>query len=385
MKNLIFTILLFTINTYTQELQNITVKPGDTLWSISNKYLQDPKKWDIILKYNKLPPNPYAALPGMTLKIPVEILKEEYRAAKFLNLINDVKLRKKDLSQWQKATIKDELYNGDTLRTNIDSKADVRFYTGQILNLLSNSMVVVRPPKKEADIQLISGQIKSVDTKVITASAKIIPKVAGTEFGAKVKEDLSTLVQVYKGAASVEAKGKKVEVKEGFGTEVKIDMPPSEPVKLPPTAKFEDMDTKFDKTATLKLEGNVISINNSKTIKNTSAQTNIKLGNVAISTKEVSTPDSTNIKTPNINDKDTIDSKEIIKTIDISKTISAYHIQISKDRDFNKIVFDKTSDIFTKINLEEHLPKGNYWFRVSYIDLLGFEGKFSEPKSISVQ
>jgi len=321
----------------------------------------------------------------MTLKIPVEILKEEYRAAKFTDIINDVRLRKRNLSQWQKATIKDELYNGDTLRTNIDSKADVRFYTGQILNLLSNSMIVLRHPKKEADIQLISGQIKSVDTKVITASAKITPKVAGTEFGAKIKEDLSTLVQVYKGAASVEAKGKKVEIKEGFGTEVKMDMPPSEPVKLPPAAKFDDTDIKLDKTAALKLEGNVLSLNTGKNIKNPSARTNIKIGDVAISTKEVPVPDSGKVKNPDINGKDLIDSKEIVKTIDISKTISAYHVQISKDRDFNKIVFDKTFDIFTKINLEEHLPKGNYWFRVSYVDLLGFEGKYSEPKAISVQ
>jgi len=55
MKNIILILFLFLINTYSEELQNITVKPGDTLWSISNKYLQDPKKWDIILKYNNLP------------------------------------------------------------------------------------------------------------------------------------------------------------------------------------------------------------------------------------------------------------------------------------------------------------------------------------------
>lgn len=377
--------LFFSILVYAEEFQDITVKPGDTLWSISNKYLKDPKKWDVILKYNNLPSNPYAALPGMKLRVPVSIIKEEYRAARFTDIVNDVRLRKKDTSLWQKADIKDELYNGDTLRTNVDSKADIRFYTGQILNLLSNSMVVLRPPKKEADIHLISGQIKSVDTKVITAAAKIVPKVAGTEFGAKIKEDLTTLVQVYKGKAIVEAKGKKVEVNEGFGTEVKIDMPPSPPIKLPPEAKFEDMNTGLEKNVNLKLEGNVLSINMPKGIKNTKTDVNIKLGDVPTTDKTVQISEK-NVKAPDLGGNvNIIDSKEITKSIDISKTISAYHIQVAKDKEFSKIVFDKTYDVFTKVNLEDYLPKGNYWFRVSYIDLLGFEGKFSEPKAVSVQ
>ncbi len=59
-----------------EELQTIVVKPGDTLWSISNTYLKDPKRWNELLKYNRLPAaDPSIALPGMPLKVPVNLLK----------------------------------------------------------------------------------------------------------------------------------------------------------------------------------------------------------------------------------------------------------------------------------------------------------------------
>ncbi|PIS46461.1 MAG: hypothetical protein COT17_08505 [Elusimicrobia bacterium CG08_land_8_20_14_0_20_51_18] len=371
-----------------EKLQSITVKPGDTLWAISQKYLKDANKWDMILKYNNLPKNPYAALPGMTLKIPVDLLKEEYRAARFTGLVNDVRVRKKNLSEWNKARVRDELYNGDTLRTNVNSKADIKFYTGQVLNLFANSMVVLRPPqKKDSDVQLLTGQIRSVNTRVITASARITPKTRDTEFGARVKEDLTTLVQVYKGAASVEAKGKTVEVKEGFASEIKIDMPPSASIKLPPAAQFADAgNPKLDKTANLKLEGSVISLDAGKTVKKTDVKVDLKTGKApgVPDLKNGSAPDTDKVKPPDIS-KDIMDSRKVMETMDISKTISGYHVQVSRSREFSRVVFDRNYDIFTKVNLEEHLPGGNYWFRVAYIDLLGFEGKFSEPRQISVR
>ena len=35
--------------------QQITIQPGDTMWSIANKYLKDPHRWPDIVKYNQLP------------------------------------------------------------------------------------------------------------------------------------------------------------------------------------------------------------------------------------------------------------------------------------------------------------------------------------------
>ena len=70
-----------------EKVQAIKVVAGDTLWSISQKYLKDPKRWNVILKFNSLPTSdPTVALPGMTLKIPTEELKEKYQAAVLLDM-----------------------------------------------------------------------------------------------------------------------------------------------------------------------------------------------------------------------------------------------------------------------------------------------------------
>src|SRR5437868_4721891 len=112
-------------------LQEVTVKEGDTLWGIANIYLKDPKRWPDILTYNKMPlTDPSAALPGMTLKIPVTLIKEELRKAVLFFLKNDVRYRKPRESAWQKADKNTELYNDYGLRTFGESEAHVRFFSG---------------------------------------------------------------------------------------------------------------------------------------------------------------------------------------------------------------------------------------------------------------
>lgn len=352
-------------------VQNIIVKPGDTFPSIANTYLKDARKWNEVVKLNSLPPDAIA-MPGMVLKVPVNLIKEQYRAAKLLFYVNEVILRKTGAADWGGVAAQMDLFKGDTLRTRAEARADVQFYTSEVLNLYPNSMVTLRPPNKDADVDLQAGAIFGRGAKVITPSAKILPRTKDTEYDAKVKEDLTTQVQVRKGRVGVVAKGKTVEVEEGFATTVKFDMPPAQPMKLPPMAEFaEGGGPKLGagKVPQMKVDGDVISLNQSAPKAGT--------GGAAV-------PDlNKNIETGDVNDKN-INATEIAKMISVANPVQSYHLQVSQTQNFAAPVLDKNYDAFDTINLAELLPPGAYWMRVAYIDLLGFEGKFNAPRQITV-
>lgn len=353
-------------------IQNITVKPGDTFPSIANTYLKDARKWNEVVKLNGLPPDAIA-MPGMVLKVPVNLIKEQYRAAKLLSYVNEVILRKSGAADWAGVAAKMDLFKGDTLRTRAEARADVEFYTKEVLNLYPNSMVTLRPPNKDADVDLQAGSIYGRGAKVITPSAKILPRTKDTEFDAKVKEDLTTQVQVRKGRVGVEAKGKTVEVAEGFATTVKFDMPPAQPLKLPPMAEFAEGGGPrlgAGKVPQMKIDGGVISLNQAAPKAGTG-------GGAAA-------PDiSKNIETGDVNDKN-INTAEIAKMISVANPVQSYHLQVSQTQNFAAPLLDKNYDAFDTINLGDLLPPGVYWMRVAYIDLLGFKGKFNAPRQIIV-
>ena len=348
-----FIFIISGISIYPESFQTVEIKEDYTLWDVANKYLKDPKKWDLIVKYNNLSPDPSQILKGKKIKVPVNLLKEEYIAARFERIIGDVRVRGAVKSEWIEASKIKEVFKGDTVRTGSSSYADIRFYTGQVLNLFANSMIVVKPPKDVGDLRLLSGQIKTKDSSVVTISAKIVPKVKNTEYTAKINEDLSTKVEVYKGEAEVEGKGRKVIVKEGYFTEVGLNSNPLVPKRIPNfAANLSDIKINYEIT------------NNVLQIKPVSLALENKVYELE---KKVKKEERLEIK------------------LDLSKAISGYRVQVARDMDFKDIVFDKRFDVFKNINLKDYLYSGTYYLRISYIDLLGIESEFTKAEKIIVK
>lgn len=373
---LVLLLVLSAASVSAEELQTVTVRPGDTLWSISNTYLKDPKRWNELLKYNRLPSaDPSIALPGMQLKIPVRLIKEQYRAAKLVYFLNDVLFRRSGVSDWKGVAMNMDLYKDDTLRTQAAARADVKFFTGQVLNLYPNSMAVLRPPEdKDTDVRLLAGAMRGRRSRVVTPGARITPKTRDTEFGARITDDLTTMVQVYKGKADVEAQGKHVEVPAGFASEVKIDRAPSRPVKLPPMPELEEGSrTRLSggSTARLSSDGGVVSLTDVRSPK--AGAVSAALPREASGSSRLSAQDAK-----------VMEAGDIVKMISVGNPVQAYHLQVSKTPAFTSTVLDKEYQSYDKINLNSVLPPGEYYMRVALIDLLGFEGKFSAPRPIKV-
>jgi hypothetical protein len=335
-------------------MQDVVVRPGDTLWGISHTYLKDPARWDEILKFNRLPTqDPTVALPGMTLRVPVRLIKTSLRAAHVVFLVNKVFYRRKETASWKDTKMAMEVFQGDSLRTLEESKARVMFLNKELLNLEQNSMAVIKPSDDpDADVVLKAGSAFAGHARIVTSTARITPRTGDTRYSATVEQNLTTRVEVFKGAAAVAAQGTQVVVPAGMQTRVAPGLAPEMPQPLEDSAGLEVRAQEFASAATVG-------------------------GGAA--------PEP---KAPPPQPEPEADAEELrsdIQVLKIGEPISGYHVQASVERDFKKLAFDKkygTDDRFAAD--EAGLKPGAYWWRVSATDLLGTEGRFHEPRYYTV-
>ncbi len=333
--------------------QNVIVRPGDTLWGISHAYLKDPSRWDEILKYNRLPTaDPTVALPGMTLKVPIRLIKTSLRAAHIVYLVNKVLYRRKETAGWKGAQPSMEVFQGDSLRTLEDSKARVMFLNKELLSLEQNSMAVIKPSSDpDADVVLKAGSVFT-HARVVTSTARITPRTGDTRYAATVESNLTTRVEVFKGAAAVASQGAQVVVPAGMETRVAPGLAPEMPRPLENSAELEARAQEFASAATV--------------------------GGAAAPNPRVAPPQPEP-------EADAENLRSDIQVLKIGQPISGYHVQASVERDFARPVFDKLYGNDDRFSADEAgLKPGAYWWRVAAIDLLGTEGRFHEPRYYTV-
>jgi hypothetical protein len=231
-----------------ESLQEVTVNAGDTMWNIANKYLKDPQKWPEIVKVNNLPTaDPTIALPGSRIKIPIALIKEEYRTAQLLQFIPEVRFKRKEEGDFKVVTPAMILRYEDALRTMQGAQARVKFPTNEIVQINENSYVVLKPEKIMQEVRLLEGEVRASRAKVIMPGGTVVkPQSNNSEYQARIREDKTEVVFVYKGEVNVTAKGKTVKVKEGFGTQVPKFSAPIEPMPLSSFKDFNPADMKIE-------------------------------------------------------------------------------------------------------------------------------------------
>ena len=338
--------------------QSVVVKRGDTLWGIANAYLKDPAKWDQLLKYNNLPSSdPTVALPGMTLRVPVRLIKEELRAAHLIYRSNRVDFRRKETADWRSALEGMELFKGDSLRTLDDAHAKVKFLDAELLSLDPNSLVIIKPPRGDEDVVLKSGSIFTGRSRVVTATARITPKTRDTQYSTKIEPDFTTKVAVHRGLAAVEAQGETVDVKAGMATEVKMGMAPKAPFKIPDMPEFEARAAEF----------------NGEPIRKPVVLANGAVAAAGAMAEQIeAAPDAASLRGE-------------VSSLRIGVPISGYRVQASLQQDFERIAYDKVFDAEERFEPRyEKIAPGVYWFRIALVDLLGTQERWSNPRLFSI-
>jgi hypothetical protein len=357
-------LLTLTPSTQAEVLQEIVVREGDTLWSVANYYLKDPQRWPEIVRYNKLPSSDLnVILPGMRLRVPILLLKEHLRSAHLVYLLNDVRYRRKTSAEWQKAQLEMELYNEDGLRTLDASRAKVKFPSGETLQMDENSLIILKPEQKREEIDLLSGGVRASRTRVLASSTiidpKIEPKGPAPDFRTKVKEDKTTLVEVFEGIVDVTAQGKTVTLTKGFGTSVKFREAPSLPQVLPPQPSTDIAIPASGAAAQAPAAGEP---------------------------PRIASGSSFTITLPDPVTRSAATSGSGQPRV-MGQMIAQYHLQVATTSAFAPLVLEETKPFIANaaIDLKDRqFPDGHYYYRIAYIDKLGFEGQFSAASPFTV-
>ena len=239
------------------------VRPGDTLESITRRYLGKASLWQENWKKNEGEVrDPNLIHPGDRLRI---LLHDSLPPSGALvsKISNRVENELLPLT-WKEAVLNDILQPKDSLRTFEKSSAELLFFDETHLVLSESSLVLVadepqiRENVERTQIEIrvgqadLSGVLPQEDQgiEIILGDARVEPR--GDAKGAvstrtRMADEKSAQLMVYTGEGAIEAGGEKVAVPSGMGTSVTEGAPPAPPEKLlpapgglEPAPKFRD-------------------------------------------------------------------------------------------------------------------------------------------------
>lgn len=348
------------------EMQKISVRPGDTLWSVAKKYLKDPSKWDELLRYNTLPTSDLTvALPGMTLSLPVGSVREEFQAARIVSKVNRVLYRDKDGGPWLNAALNMEVFRNDTITTLKDSKAVIRFLDKSHMQIDADSMAIVMPTSKDYHIELKRGGVAATNKRIRIGAATVSPASPNAVYTASVRDDQTVVVQVYKGMAAVRSAGKTVHVGAGKATEARPGLAPSLPFNIPDLGALKSFVSGFEEQL--------------QSVKRKLVKAASPAAPMNAPAATVSAPAPIPIRIPD--STPTQDLEKEAAALMILEPVMGYRIECSNTQDFSSPLARQYFDADVPMRPESFdLPPDRYWCRIAVVDLLGSTGKFKEPK-----
>jgi hypothetical protein len=207
-------------------------------------------------------------------------------------------------------------------------------------------------PNDDSELVLSRGSVFAAKARVLIGDTRVTPKSKETRYSATVEPDLTAKVEVWRGTATVSARGKSVEVGTGMETVVPPGLGPQTPVPVSAPMMLEVRAHEYASSLTTG-------------------------GGIA--------PDPKPAPPPREPEGDVVAVRGDVQVLKIGQPIKGYHVQASAEQDFRKVIYDKTYDEGDRFPAEDTgLPPGAYWFRVASIDLLGAEGKFHAPHYYTV-
>ncbi len=191
-------------------------------------------------------------------------------SARIKFMLGKVELMRQGQTKWQKVRFNQKIFEGDRLRTALNSRVELQMPDGSVIKINENSMFDVKEIKtdenEKSDRQSFTLWVGSLFAKfqkiveqrqsrrIETPSAVVA--VRGTEFDLQVDQQQTTVVRVYKGKVSLRSKTAAGEVFVGANQESKVERgkPPTPPRRFTPPSQQDDQSSATQKALFMKLD-----------------------------------------------------------------------------------------------------------------------------------
>ena len=310
--------------------------PGDTLYDVAGRYLREPRDWTVLRKLNHVA-DPLHLQPGVQLRLPVALLKQESRPARVVAVSGPAGHAFRQ-NPFTPITVGMVLVEGDRVQTGHNGFVTLELDDGSHVSVPQDSTIeigalrqTVLTGAKDRVIDLKRGEVDSEvnhatkkDDRFQIRSPSVVAGVRGTRFRVSYDGDeQSTAVAVLDGAVGVDA----------------ARMAPRAP-GVPLRASTQLIGAQF--------------------------------GSVTRSTGGVGGPVAL-LPAPVLLDPGKVqDEQDVAFDLAPDAKARAYRVQIARDADLFDLIRDQ------RVNMPHatfgDLPDGNYFVRISSIDGMGLEG-----------
>lgn len=215
------------------------MQPGDTVWSLSQRFLKDPGRWLALSQRNQVVADREMP-PGTKLRFPVEWLRSEQAPVQVIKVQGDVRGRLGSAGDERALKPGMTLYAGDELTTSEEANATLQFADGTRLLVQGNSRLqlvsarLIGGEVSDAEVRLEDGHSESeanpnqqpgasfrLGTPVASAA------VRGTDFRVGAEGQQAMQVSVTRGRVGVENRLGTTELKTRQGTVARAGKPPA--------------------------------------------------------------------------------------------------------------------------------------------------------------
>ena len=401
-------LVTFSSANYAQEYatqQNLdwhyTIRPKDTLPSISDRLLKPQHTWSSVAHYNHIKDVERLQV-GSILKLPITWLKHQPIPAKVIEFDGVALIKRRQNTRYNPVSHNNLLYVGDELLTRegyviiefanesqlrLDERSHLIF--NKLSNYQSIGMVDTRMRLGRGGLSTqVSPLTKGSRYEISTPSA--VAAVRGTEFRLRTNP-MGTALEVLEGTVEFIHKHGKELIEHGNGARVFAQSALLERINLrtlprqksdhPQYAKSELLEWKglpqtFD-TASLDHQHLKDVDNHSKNSLNSTAQPS---SNKQEGELEASEPAILNLPLPG----SIIDSFTAEFSWRVNQAGALSRFELSKDKNFERLALPSQWADNTTFRLEQHLDAGNYFWRVRTMQEGKSEG-ISATRSVSIQ